>query len=161
MDEINCGWSTSPFTFGLNLTLKYKNFTLFAMGSGQTGAVAFKNNSYYWNRGTSKFSEIVMGRWTEETKETATYPRLSTSNGDNNFRNSTFWMYKNNVFRLSNVQLTYDFPTDTFNGTFIRGLSLYCGGSNLLTIAKEREYMEMSLGAPQYRNFYLGFKAAF
>ena len=60
------GWSTSPFTFGLNLTLKYKNFTLFAMGSGQTGAVAFKNNSYYWNRGTSKFSEIVMGRWTEE-----------------------------------------------------------------------------------------------
>lgn len=41
------GWSTSPFTFGLNLTLKYKNFTLFAMGSGQTGAVAFKNNSYY------------------------------------------------------------------------------------------------------------------
>ena len=155
------GWSTSPFTFGLNLTLKYKNFTLFAMGSGQTGAVAFKNNSYYWNRGTSKFSEIVMGRWTEETKETATYPRLSTSNGDNNFRNSTFWMYKNNVFRLSNVQLTYDFPTDTFNGTFIRGLSLYCGGSNLLTIAKEREYMEMSLGAPQYRNFYLGFKAAF
>ena len=155
------GRSTSPFTFGLNLTLKYKNFTLFAMGSGQTGAVAFKNNSYYWNRGTSKLSEIVMGRWTEETKETATYPRLSTSNGDNNFRNSTFWMYKNNVFRLSNVQLTYDFPTDTFNGTFIRGLSLYCGGSNLLTIAKEREYMEMSLGAPQYRNFYLGFKAAF
>ena len=155
------GWSTSPFTFGLNLTLKYKNFTLFAMGSGQTGAVAFKNNSYYWNRGTSKFSEVVMGRWTEETKGTATYPRLSTSNGDNNFRNSTFWMYKNNVFRLSNVQLTYDFPTDTFNGTFIRGLSLYCGGSNLLTIAKEREYMEMSLGAPQYRNFYLGFKAAF
>ena len=63
------------------------------MGSGQTGAVAFKNNSYYWNRGTSKFSEIVMGRWTEETKGTATYPRLSTSNGDNNFRNSTFWMY--------------------------------------------------------------------
>ena len=155
------GWSTSPFTFGLNLTLKYKNFTLFAMGSGHTGAVAFKNNSYYWKRGTSKFSEIVMGRWTEETKGTATYPRLSTSNGDNNFRNSTFWMYKNNVFRLSNVQLTYDFPTDTFNGTFIRGLSLYCGGSNLLTIAKEREYMEMSLGAPQYRNFYLGFKAAF
>ncbi len=155
------GWSASPFTFGLNLTLKYKNFTLFAMGAGQTGAVAFKNNSYYWNRGTSKFSEVVLGRWTENTKETAIYPRLTTSNGDNNYRNSTFWMYKNNVFRLSNVQLTYDFPKNTFNGTFIHGLSLYCGGSNLLTIAKEREYIEMNLGSPQYRNFYLGFKAAF
>ncbi len=155
------GWAVSPFTFGLNLTLKYKNFTLFAMGAGQTGAVAFKNNSYYWNRGTSKFSEVVLGRWTENTKETAIYPRLTTSNGDNNYRNSTFWMYKNNVFRLSNVQLTYDFPKNTFNGTFIHGLSLYCGGSNLLTIAKEREYIEMNLGSPQYRNFYLGFKAAF
>lgn len=155
------GWSASPFTFGLNLTLKYKNFTLFAMGSGQTGAMAFKNNSYYWNRGTSKFSEVVMGRWTEETKETATHPRLSTSNGDNNYRNSTFWTYKNNVFRLSNVQLTYNFPENTFKGTFVHGLSVYCGGSNLLTLSKEREYMEMNLGAPQYRNIYLGFKAAF
>lgn len=155
------GWSAAPFTFGLNLTLKYKNFTLFAMGSGQTGAMAFKNNSYYWNRGTSKFSEVVWGRWTDETKETATYPRLSTSNGDNNYRNSTFWTYKNNVFRLSNVQLTYDFPEHTFKGTFIHGLSVYCGGSNLLTLSKEREYMEMSLGSPQYRNLYLGFKAAF
>lgn len=155
------GWSAAPFTYGLNLTLKYKNFTLFAMGTGQTGAMGFKNNSYYWNRGTSKFSEVVMGRWTEETKETATYPRLSTSNGDNNFRNSTFWMYKTNAFRLNNVQFTYDFPGKTFNGTFIDELSLYCGGNNLLTIAKEREYMEMNLGSPQYRNFYLGFKAAF
>lgn len=155
------GWSAAPFTFGLNLTLKYKNFTLFAMGSGQTGAMAFKNNSYYWNKGTSKFSEVVMGRWTEETKETATYPRLSTGNGDNNYRNSTFWTYKNNVFRLSNVQLTYNFPENTFRGTFVHGLSVYCGGSNLLTLSKEREYMEMNLGAPQYRNLYLGFKAAF
>lgn len=155
------GWSAAPFTFGLNLTLKYKNFTLFAMGSGQTGAMAFKNNSYYWNKGTSKFSEIVMGRWTEETKGTATYPRLSTGNGDNNYRNSTFWTYKNNVFRLSNVQLTYNFPENTFRGTFVHGLSVYCGGSNLLTLSKEREYMEMNLGAPQYRNLYLGFKAAF
>lgn len=155
------GWSASPFTFGLNLTLKYKNFTLFAMGAGQTGAMAFKNNSYYWNKGTSKFSEVVMGRWTEETKGTATYPRLTTGNGDNNYRNSTFWTYKNNVFRLSNVQLTYNFPENTFRGTFVQGLSLYCGGSNLLTLSKEREYMEMNLGAPQYRNLYLGFKAAF
>ena len=155
------GWAAAPFTFGLNLTLKYKNFTLFAMGSGQTGAMAFKNNSYYWNKGTSKFSEVVMGRWTEETKETAIYPRLSTGNGDNNYRNSTFWTYKNNVFRLNNVQLTYNFPENTFRGTFVHGLSVYCGGSNLLTLSKEREYMEMNLGAPQYRNLYLGFKAAF
>lgn len=155
------GWSAPPFSFGLNLTVKWKNFSLFAMGSGQTGAVDYKTSSYYWNRGTSKFSDMVWGRWTEETKDVATYPRLTTTNGDNNYRNSTFWMYKRNYFRLNQVQLTYDFPENTFKGTFVHGLSVYCGGSDLLTISKERKHMEQNIGFPQCRNFYAGFKAAF
>lgn len=155
------GWSAPPFSFGLNLTVKYKNFSLFAMGSGQTGAIDFKTSSYYWNRGTSKFSEVVWGRWTEDTKETATYPRLTTTNGANNYQTSTFWMYKRNYFNLNQVQLTYDFPKNTFKGSFVRGLSVYCGGNSLLTISKERKHMELSTGFPQCRNFYAGFKAAF
>lgn len=155
------GWSAPPFSFGLNLTVKYKNFSLFAMGSGQTGSIDFKTSSYYWNRGTSKFSEVVLGRWTEETKETATYPRLTTTNGDNNYQTSTFWMYKRNYFNLNQVQLTYDFPEKTFKNSFVRGLSVYCGGSSLLTISKERKHMELSTGVPYYRNFYAGFKASF
>lgn len=155
------GWSAPPFSFGLNLTVKYKNFSLFAMGSGQTGSIDFKTSSYYWNRGTGKFSEVVLGRWTEDTKETATYPRLTTTNGDNNYQTSTFWMYKRNYFNLNQVQLTYDFPEKTFKNSFVRGLSVYCGGSSLLTISKERKHMELSTGVPYYRNFYAGFKASF
>lgn len=155
------GWSAPPFSFGLNLTLKYKNFSLFAIGTGQTGSVDFKTSSYYWNRGTSKFSEVVLGRWTEETKETATYPRLTTTNGDNNYQTSTFWMYKRNYFNLNQVQLTYDFPKKNFKGSFVRGLSVYCGGSSLLTISKEREHLELSTGYPQCRNYYVGLKASF
>lgn len=156
------GWAAPPFSFGLNLTVKWRDFSLFAMGSGQTGAVDYKSSSYYWNRGTSKFSEMVWGRWTEETKDVATYPRLTTTNGDNNYRSSTFWMYKRNYFRLNQVQLTYDLPEETFNGSFIRGLSVYCGGNSLLTISKERKHMELSVGSsPQCRNFYAGFKASF
>lgn len=155
------GWAAPPFSFGLNLTVKWKNFSLFAMGTGQTGSVDFKNNTYYWNRGTSKFSEVVWGRWTETNKENATYPRLTTGNGDNNYRNSTFWMYDRNYFRLSNVQLTYDFPEGSFRSSFVKGLSVYCGGSDLLTISKEREYLDMSLSSPNCRNFYVGLKAAF
>lgn len=155
------GWAAPPFSFGLNLTLKYKNFSLFAIGTGQTGSVDFKTNSYYWNRGTSKFSEVVLGRWTEETKETATFPRLTTTNGDNNYQTSTFWMYKRNYFNLNQVQLTYDFPNNKFNSKFVRGLSIYCGGSSLLTISKERKHLELSTGYPSCRNYYVGLKASF
>lgn len=155
------GWSASPFTFGAYFKLKYKGLSLFAMGNGRTGGIGFKNNSYWWNRGTSKFSEVVMNRWTEETSQTATYPRLTSTNGDNNYRNSTFWMYKTDVFSLTNVQLTYDFPAKPFGDTFVKGLSVYAGGNSLLTVSGEHEYMDMSLGSPYCRNFYVGLKASF
>lgn len=158
----NSGSSAPPFSFGLNLTVKYKNFSLMALGTGRTGMIGYKNSSYYWNRGTSKFSDVVWGRWTEATKETATYPRLSTSNGDNNYRNSTFWMYKNNYFNLDQVQLTYDFDENPFpKAKFVKGMSVYCGGTSLLTISKEREHMELSTGFPNCRYYYLGLKATF
>jgi hypothetical protein len=164
-DQVNLGnngWAASPFTYGVNLTLNWKNFTLFALANGQTGAIGFKNSSYYWNRGTSKFSEEVLGRWTEGTKATATYPRLTTTAGDNNYQNSTFWMYKTNRFNLNRVQVTYDFKESIFENSFVRGLSVYILGDNLLVVSKERKLMETNIGAaPQYRFYNVGVKASF
>src|SRR5690606_13807588 len=116
------GSGASPFIYGLNLTLKWKNLTFFALGSGQSGAIGYKNSSYFWVTGAGKYSDIVLGRWTPETANTATYPRLSTNSTTNNFRNSTFWMYNNNRFNLTRVQFTYDFNKAAFkNASFIHG----------------------------------------
>ncbi|HSC52962.1 MAG TPA: SusC/RagA family TonB-linked outer membrane protein [Phnomibacter sp.] len=156
------GWSASPFNYGINLTLQWKNFTLFSMANGQTGSVGFKNSSYYWVRGSSKFSEEVLGRWTEATKDIATFPRLTTGNGNNNYQNSTFWMYKNNRFNLSRVQLSYNFNDEIFKNSVVHSLSLYVLGDNLLVISKERKLMETNIGtAPQYRFYNLGIRASF
>ena len=156
------GWAVSPFSFGLNMTLKWKNFTLFAMGTGRTGAIGFKNSDYFWVRGARKYSDIVWGRWTENTKETATYPRLTTTDNGNNYRNSTFWMYRANRFDLTKLQLTYDIPKQKLKHSFINSLSMYISGDNLLTISKERELMETNVGsAPQCRYFNIGVKASF
>jgi TonB-linked SusC/RagA family outer membrane protein len=156
------GWAASPFTYGLNLTLKWKNFTFFALGTGSSGAIGFKNSSYYWVKGESKYSDIVLGRWTDETKDIATYPRLTTTENSNNFQNSTFWMYKTNRFDLSRVQLTYDFHDNVFKNSFIHNLSVYVSGESLLTLSKERKLMETNVGsAPQCRFFNLGLKVSF
>ena len=106
------GWQGTPLTVGLNLTLKWKNFTLFALGTGYWGASAFMSGDYYWVYGDKKYSEVVRGRWTPETAETATYPRLTTQTDNHNYRNSDFWMYKTNRFNLSRLQLTYDLPNN-------------------------------------------------
>lgn len=156
------GWYGSPLTLGLNLTAKWKNFTLFALCTGSYGAKAFKNNTYWWVYGDRKYSEVVRGRWTEATKDVATYPRLTTQSSDNNFQNSDFWLYKTNRFNLEKIQLTYDFSTHFLRNSFIHGLSAYVSGAGLLTIAKERKLLEMNIAsAPQTRFYNLGVKATF
>lgn len=161
-DQIALGQFNIPFTMGINLTAKYKNFTLFVLGTGNIGGENLKRGSYYWVSGENKYSKVVCGRWTEETAATATYPRLTTGNGNNNFTNSDFWMYKNNRFDLAKVQLTYDFPVKMLRGKLVKALSTYVSGSNLLTISKERELLETNVGsAPQTRFYNLGVKATF
>ena len=154
------GWSGAPFTTGVNFTAKWKNFTLFALGTGNMGAYAVKNNSYFWVYGDRKYSEVVRDRWTEETKATATYPRLTTESGSNNFRTSDYWMYKTDRFNLAKVQLTYDFPK--LSNSIIHNVSTYVSGSNLLTISNEREILEMNTtSSPQTRFYNFGIKAVF
>lgn len=117
------GWYGSPFTLGVNLTAKWKNFTFFALGTGNFGAYGLKNNSYWWVKGDGKYSAVVRNRWTEATKETATYPRLTTLSGSNNYQTSDFWMYSTDAFRLAKVQITYDLPSTLFQKTWVKGLS--------------------------------------
>lgn len=164
-DQVNLGkggWYGAPTTLGVNLTLKYKNFTLFMLGVGGFGGQAFKSNSYWWISGENKYSSVVRGRWTPETAETATYPRLTTQSGSNNFVNSDFWLYSTSRFDLAKVQLTYDFPKSIIGNGIVKGLSVYASGNSLLTIAKERELLEMNVGsAPQTRFYNLGVQVSF
>jgi len=156
------GWYGAPTTLGINLTLKYKNFTLFMLGTGSFGGKAVKNNSYWWIDENDKYSAVVRGRWTPETAATATYPRLTTQSGANNFTTSDFWTYSTSRFDLAKVQLTYDFPKSIFGNSFVKGLSVYASGNSLLTIAKERKLLEMSVGsAPQARFYNLGVQVMF
>ncbi|MDT3405362.1 SusC/RagA family TonB-linked outer membrane protein [Mucilaginibacter terrae] len=156
------GWNGAPLTLGFNLTTRWKNFTFFALATGRFGAKAMKNSSYFWVDGQDKYSEVVRNRWTEATKDVATFPRLTTLTSDNNFRNSDFWLYSTNRFDLSKVQLSYDLPEGVIKGNILKSLGMYVSGFNLLTIAKERKLMEMNIGtAPQTRFYNVGVKAGF
>ena len=154
------GYIGAPFTPGVNLTLKYKNFTLFVLGNGQFGAYAMKNNSYYYMDYESKYSVNARGRWTPETADVATHPRLTTQSSPNNAAASTFWLYSTDRFNIRKLQLTYDFPAEMLNnGKVVKALSVYFNGNDLLTISKERKLMETTIGgAPQTRFYNLGVK---
>lgn len=157
-DGTGLGSIGTPWAVGMNLTLKYKNWTLFMLGNGQFGAKAMMNGSYYFMSGENKYSVNVRGRWTPETAATATHPRLTTQTTSNG-EASTFWLYSTDRINLRKVQLTYDFPKEMFDGKVVKALSIYLNGNDLLTISKHRKMMETSVGyAPQTRFYNLGVK---
>ncbi|MFA9390351.1 MAG: SusC/RagA family TonB-linked outer membrane protein [Prolixibacteraceae bacterium] len=161
-DEVMIGRWGSPLSYGLNFTAEWKEFTLFALATGQAGGTAITNSDYYWVSGDKKYSEVVLNSWTEETKNTATYPRLTTLSGDNNFRYSDFWTYSTNRIDISKIQLTYSISQKVLKNSFVKGLNIYVSGANLLTISKNRDIMELNVGqTPQTRFFNLGIKAVF
>ncbi|MEI3796599.1 MULTISPECIES: SusC/RagA family TonB-linked outer membrane protein [unclassified Chitinophaga] len=156
------GWFGSPLTLGVNVSVKWKQFSFFALGQGRFGSYGMKNSSWFWVDGEDKYSEVVRDRWTPETAGSAKYPRLTTFNSDNNFRNSDFWLYKANRIDLAKVQISYDMSDLIGNKKIVKEMGVYVSGFNLLTLSAERKLMEMNIGsAPQTRLYNLGVKAMF
>lgn len=161
-DEVQIGRWNAPFVYALNFSASYKNLTLFIQGTGNRGGNGIKSGNYYWIDGDKKYSAVVLNRWTEQTKNTATYPRLSSQSNTNNNRYSDFWIYSTNRFDLSKVQLTYNFSQHILKDTFVKGLTVYVNGSNLLTVSKNKDILDLNVGnTPYYRYYEMGLVAKF
>jgi TonB-linked SusC/RagA family outer membrane protein len=153
--------NTRPRTqYGVNLTVSYKNWSIFALGTAQTGGEKTFNSPYYWVTGNdAKYSEVVLDSWSP-TNTDGKYPRLTTGSGSNNFRTSTYWLEKNNWFTIHTAQLTYNLKGA--QGSVVREMNVYLRGNNLATFSKIKDKMELNIGsAPQMRTFSLGIDLSF
>ncbi len=161
-DEVMIGRYIAPLTYGINISVGYKKLNLFLLGTGNNGGNALKNNNYYWISGDLKYSDVVLDRWTESTKATAKYPRLSSQQNNNNFRNSDLWLYKTDRFNLSKVQLTYNLSSIVMGKNAVKDLLIYVAGSNLYTFSKNRRILDLSIAnTPQFRSYSAGIRAQF
>ncbi|MGB5944204.1 MAG: SusC/RagA family TonB-linked outer membrane protein [Leeuwenhoekiella sp.] len=161
-DIVNIGMGNSPWSYGLNLNFKLNQFNLMVLGTGQVGGDGNRTDDYFRVDGNEKYSEVVRGRWTPETAETATFPRLSSTSNQNNFRNSTFWQYDNSFFRINRAQLTFTFDDNFCDQLGVRDFSLNAAGDNILQIAENKDIRELNIGGvPQFSTFTLGLRMTF
>ena len=112
---------------------------------GNASIARFSGYQYYQMDEDDKYSVIARDCWREDNTN-AKYPRISSKANSNNYAPSDFWTFKRNVFYLDKIQVTYELPSHLFAGTFIKGVSVFASGANLLTISKEREWQELSIG---------------
>lgn len=166
------GWYGSPLTIGANLTLKWKGLSLFVLATGGFCGQASKTNfgeGYFCMAGDAKYSvkareRAIVKDGVVTNLESATLPRLTAiGTGANNFVVSDYWLYSTDRFDLAKVQITYDFASSLFeNNKVIKGISLFANGNSLLTIAKEKELLELNVGsAPQNRFYQIGASVKF
>lgn len=144
---------------GIQLNIGYKNFELFALGTNYGQGNIIFNSAYDWVFGNRKYPAAVRERWTPGSGADAAYPRLSSSDNPNNYRNSTFWLKEDRGFNLAAIQLNYSFGN--LNGS-LKGLRLYVRGSNLAEFGPNAERKQLSINlAPQTRNFAIGLVGSF
>jgi len=141
--------------FGLNLGFEYKGFEISALiqgvynrdiyldGAGGAYVQPFFTNQYT-NGSYGQAYENALNRWTPETAETATFPRLKAGTfigwGVNDYNTNpgldrtSFWVKSGNYIRLKNVGVAYTLP-DSFSRNYLGGvrIKIFVNGQNLLT----------------------------
>ena len=133
-DRKMLGNSFPRHSIGVDLRLSYNNWELFVLGVGQFGFHAWLNNAYYWNRGEGKYSVMSADRYHPENNPTGSYPRLTTTEGTNNFIDSDFWIENAGFFRFKNMELSYTISNKEVVA-IPRKMKFYMRGSNLFVLS--------------------------
>lgn len=140
-DVIVAGYSRLPeYTFGANAGFEFKSFDLSMSWAGATNVTRtlgeVYRNAYGSTNDRSLLQYMADGRWTPETAESATYPRLTLTGSQHNTKDSDFWVRDASYIRLKNMELGYNFKGTFLKGIGIKSLRAYVNGYNLLTFDK-------------------------
>jgi TonB-linked SusC/RagA family outer membrane protein len=139
LDQKVIGNSFPRVHLGIDINLTYKGFGIYLLGTAQFGYYNWLNSSYYWVSGEDKYSEAVLDRYHPVNNPNGKYPRLTTSNGSNNYRNSTFWIEKADFFRLKNLELSYTLKNKMNYGIY-KQIKFFARGTNLFCLSNVKDH---------------------
>jgi hypothetical protein len=145
-DIVKIGKSWMPEkTYGANLFLSYKGFDFNALFQGIASADILLNNFAYYDfypNASGSLMEHHLDRWAYypeleiDTRETATYPRLSLSgdNTNNKTPNSTFWLRDASYLRLKSIEIGYSIPGNALKYIGLSNLRIFASAYNIFTL---------------------------
>ncbi len=153
LPEVNYGFNIGGSWKGIHLNLSFQG----AGGYNQMISELYTLE----NSSLQRFQDYhYTDTWTPENPG-ASYPRVKfASTGDNNRRNSTFWLKKCNYLRLKAVTVGYSIPSSILRKTKLSSVDLSFQASNLCTWSSLHNMDPESLrGYPLQRSY--GFSLAF
>ncbi len=164
-DVIQIGRSFPSSVWSLCADLKYKGFGLYMLATAELGAGFRVPEAYYWNNAESKYSTLASDRYHPVNNPDGIYPRLTTTSGENNYRNTDFWYRSSDFLRLKNVELSYTFKLDK-KKCHMSAIRLFVRGTNLAVLSPVKDLDPECPTAgitisPYYSTYTGGFKVTF
>ena len=156
-DRKPIGYTDVPeIVYGFGASAQWKGFDISVFFQGNAH-VSFSINTTMVRAFTSTklaesnvFSDVYGNYWTPEHTD-AKYPRLTTSENNNNSQVSDFWLVDGRYLRLKNAELGYSFPKKITQKLKLTNLRLYLSATNLLTFSPFKLWdPDLQTGADNY-----------
>lgn len=141
LDQKFQGNTLPGLIYGINANLTYKNWNVNFFFNGEMDKNVYNSTKQYtdfmFTRAGVNYGKRVLDAWTPQNPESE-IPAVITSNKNNEFRTSSYFIEKGGYIKLRNVELNYNFDT-TNRLRFFKNLRVYVIGENLVMV-KHKSY---------------------
>lgn len=157
VDDYDRTWIGTPhpdFTYGFNVSARYKafDFNIFLQGvSGIDIVNNFKYATDFWSvseTGSNKGARLL-DAWSPSNPN-SDIPMISLVDSNFESRFSTYFIEKGSYLKLRNAQIGYTLPTQLTGKVGIQSLRVYVGGDNLGILLKSKSFTGMDPENPGF-----------
>ncbi|MDJ1503820.1 TonB-dependent receptor [Xanthocytophaga agilis] len=139
-DRTVLGNPNPKFTYGLNISLNYKNFDFFIFLYGSQGNKIWNNvkwwTDFYPNFLGAKSNTALNDSWTPENHNAKAPIQETTGSFSTTNVPNSYYVENGSYLRAKNLQLGYTLPTSLLQKVRVERLRVYVQAANLFTITK-------------------------
>ena len=139
-DEVPIGYSTRIpemyFSGSMGMEFKGVGFDVLLQGTANQTIYLNTPGIFIPLRSNGNISTFSENAWTPETSSTATLPRLSMLENNNNYRPNSIWYTDGSYLKVRSVEVYFDFPSQLLSKVKLDKVRLYLRGMNLFSFDK-------------------------
>ncbi|GAA4299065.1 SusC/RagA family TonB-linked outer membrane protein [Aestuariibaculum suncheonense] len=165
-DQVAMGYSYIPeMYFSLNLHADYKGLGFNAIFQGVANLTVNLNTPSVYRPlvNNSNITTFSNNAWTPSNMNTATLPRLTTLDNDNNYRNNDIWLRDGDYIKLRALEFYYSLPKVFLSKFGVDYFKISLRGTNLFSWddIDQLDPEALSINYPLIKTFNMGVEFTF